>query len=78
MPVPVPVPVPPFVTAKQADIAALCRPAGARSLDLFGSAERGDFDPLRSDLDFVVELDELAMLTAGLKPVSGWMSGGIR
>jgi len=39
-------PVPPLVTAKQADIAALCRLAGARSLDLFGSAVREDFDPL--------------------------------
>ena len=52
--------VPPLVTAKQADIAALCRLTGARSLDLFGSALREDFDPLRSDLDFVVEFDELA------------------
>ena len=47
--------VPPLVTAKQADIAALCRLAGARSLDLFGSAVREDFDPKRGDLDFVVE-----------------------
>lgn len=51
--------VPPLVTAKQADIAELCRLAGARSLDLFGSAVREDFDPKRSDLDFVVEFDEL-------------------
>ena len=51
--------VPPLVTAKQADIAALCRLAGARSLDLFGSAVREDFDPKRSDLDFVVEFIEL-------------------
>lgn len=51
--------VPAIVTAKQADIATLCRLAGARSLDLFGSAVRDDFDPKRSDLDFVVEFDEL-------------------
>ena len=51
--------VPPLVTAKQADIAALCRLAGARSLDLFGSAVREDFDPKRGDFDFVVELAEL-------------------
>jgi predicted nucleotidyltransferase len=51
--------VPPLVIAKQADIALLCRAAGARSLDLFGSAVREDFDPLRSDLDFVVEFDDL-------------------
>lgn len=51
--------VPPLVTVKQADIAVLCRLAGARSLDLFGSAVREDFDPKRSDLDFVVEFGEL-------------------
>jgi len=54
--------VPLLVTAKQADIAELCRRSGARSLDLFGSAVREDFDPNRSDLDFVVVFDELAPL----------------
>ena len=28
-----------------------------RRLDLFGSAARGDFDPERSDIDFLVEFD---------------------
>jgi predicted nucleotidyltransferase len=28
-------------------------------LDVFGSAVRADFDPLASDLDFLVEFDEL-------------------
>jgi len=41
------------------DIAALCLRAGARSLDVFGSAVREDFDPVTSDLDFLVEFDEL-------------------
>jgi predicted nucleotidyltransferase len=35
----------------------LCRRFHVRRLDLFGSAARGDFDPARSDLDFVVEFD---------------------
>jgi hypothetical protein len=35
----------------------LCRHAGARRLDAFGSVVRADFDPLRSDLDFLVEFD---------------------
>ena len=34
--------------------------AGARRLDLFGSAVREDFDPARSDLDFVVVFNYLA------------------
>lgn len=40
-------------------VAALCRRAGARRLDVFGSAARGDFDPASSDIDFLVEFDEL-------------------
>jgi len=34
-------------------------PGGARRLDVFGSAARGEFDPGSSDLDFLVELDAL-------------------
>ena len=41
------------------EVAALCRRAGARRLDVFGSAVRDDFDPATSDLDFLVEFDEL-------------------
>jgi predicted nucleotidyltransferase len=33
----------------------LCRRYDVLRLDLFGSAARDDFDPNRSDLDFVVE-----------------------
>jgi predicted nucleotidyltransferase len=52
--------VPTLVTDRQADIADLCRRAGARRLDLFGSAVRDDFDPARSDLDFVVVFNDFA------------------
>jgi predicted nucleotidyltransferase len=41
------------------EVAALCRRVGVRQLDLFGSAVRDDFDPERSDLDFLVEFDPL-------------------
>lgn len=37
----------------------LCRRFHVRRLDVFGSAARGDFDPARSDLDFLVELQPL-------------------
>ena len=38
---------------------ALCRRFGVRRLDLFGSAATGGpFDPGRSDLDFLVALDD--------------------
>lgn len=37
----------------------LCRRHRVRRLDLFGSAATGAFDPARSDLDFLVEFQEL-------------------
>jgi predicted nucleotidyltransferase len=49
-----------LLTQKQTEVADLCRSAGARRLDVFGSAVRVDFDPEHSDLDFLVEFDDLA------------------
>lgn len=37
------------------DLRTLCRRFAVRRLDAFGSVTRADFDPRRSDLDFVVE-----------------------
>lgn len=39
------------------ELGKLCRRFHVRRLDVFGSAARGDFDPVRSDLDFLVEFD---------------------
>jgi len=40
---------------KRAALADLCRRFGVERLEVFGSAARGlDFDPLRSDADFLV------------------------
>lgn len=36
-------------------IGELCRKHGVKRLELFGSAASGDFDPARSDVDFMVE-----------------------
>lgn len=38
-------------------IASLCRQYGVRRLAAFGSILRADFDPLRSDADFLVEFE---------------------
>lgn len=35
-------------------VSALCERFEVQQLELFGSAARGDFDPARSDLDFLV------------------------
>jgi uncharacterized protein len=40
-------------------ITELCRRFGVRRLHLFGSAATGSFDPARSDLDFLVEFEEM-------------------
>jgi predicted nucleotidyltransferase len=42
---------------KREQIAELCRRYQVRRLALFGSAVREDFDPARSDLDFLVEFE---------------------
>jgi hypothetical protein len=47
------------VKEHQGAIEALCRRFGVRRLELFGSAAIGRFDPHSSDLDFLVEFDEL-------------------
>lgn len=45
---------------EQADVlAAICRKFGIARLEVFGSAARGsDFDPERSDADFLVSFEE--------------------
>ncbi len=45
------------LTEQQDEVVALCRRFGVRRLDVFGSATSGDFDPARSDVDFLVELE---------------------
>lgn len=43
----------------QAELLDLCRRYRVRRLDLFGSATGAKFDPARSDLDFLVEFEDL-------------------
>ena len=44
-----------LIEEQKQGLADLCRRHAVRRLDLFGSAARGDFQPGRSDLDFVVQ-----------------------
>src|SRR5947209_6183966 len=44
-----------LIENKQSLLADLCRRYGVQRLELFGSAATDDFDPSRSDLDFLVE-----------------------
>ena len=45
------------IALRRDELRAVCRRFHVRRLDLFGSAARGDFDPERSDVDFLVEFD---------------------
>lgn len=54
-----------MIDSKSAELRALCRRHRVRTLDVFGSAVRGGFDPETSDLDFVVEFDALPPGEAG-------------
>jgi len=47
----------PIIEAKRPEIIALCRHYGVSKLDLFGSATGPNWDPERSDFDFIVEFE---------------------
>jgi predicted nucleotidyltransferase len=54
----------PSIAAKQAQIAKICRRFHVRRLEVFGSAARGnDFDPARSDADFLVEFENASPIS---------------
>jgi len=49
----------PLVGSKRAELALLCREFRVRRLEVFGSAATDGFHPETSDLDFLVEFQEL-------------------
>ncbi len=49
----------PFIDDHRAALGELCRRYRVRSLFLFGSAARDDFDSERSDVDLLVEFEAL-------------------
>lgn len=49
----------PVIEDKINAIAEICARHEVRRLEVFGSALRGDFDPSRSDIDFVVQFEPL-------------------
>lgn len=48
-----------LIEQNREQIAALCRQYQVKRLELFGSAARGDFDPTTSDVDFMVEFENM-------------------
>ena len=51
-----PLPLPLLLQAKLEPLRELCERYGVERLELFGSAARGEFDPAKSDLDFIVQM----------------------
>ncbi len=49
-----------LIQEHRAELADLCRRHHVLRLSLFGSATRDDFDPQRSDLDFLVDFESLS------------------
>lgn len=56
--------MPPVVNSKRAEVADACRRFGVARLELFGSAATGNFDAVKSDLDFLVSFNEDARAKA--------------
>lgn len=48
----------PLIEDNREAIVSLCKEYGVAKLALFGSATRGDFDPARSDVDFLLEFED--------------------
>ena len=55
-------PLPPLLQAKLELLRELCERYGVERLELFGSAARGEFDPAKSDLDFIVPMKDRRVL----------------
>ena len=52
--------IPDLAEEKRRELDELCRRHHVRRFELFGSAATGRFDPARSDLDFLVEFQDLS------------------
>jgi predicted nucleotidyltransferase len=61
----------PIIAIRMAELKDLCARFHVQRLDLFGSAARDDFDPARSDLDFLVEFDRAHPSALSLKTYLG-------
>lgn len=48
-----------FIEVRRADVESLCRQYRVKTLELFGSAAKGEFQPANSDLDFLVDFQPM-------------------
>ena len=52
-----------FIAAKREEIAEFCRKHHVRRLAVFGSAARDDFNSATSDVDIIVEFEDMPVGT---------------
>ena len=65
--------LPELIASRLGDVRALCEKYRVKRLTLFGSAVKGTFDPVSSDVDFVVEfLPEHDPIRAGRTYLNLW------
>jgi uncharacterized protein len=57
------------IEGRREELAALCRRYRVRRLDVFGSAAAGDFDEESSDVDLLVEFEEMPQ---PIEPTRTW------
>ncbi|MEA5129304.1 MAG: nucleotidyltransferase domain-containing protein [Proteiniphilum sp.] len=60
------------IANRSADFRAVCRDHSVKQLYAFGSAVTDHFNPERSDIDLLVEIDEPNPLDRGEKLISLW------
>ena len=48
-----------FIEEKRSELELICRRRHVRRIELFGSATGPEFDPARSDLDFLVTFEDI-------------------
>lgn len=64
--------VPKIIEQNYNSLRALCQQFGVKRMYAFGSVLTNRFDPEKSDLDFVVEMEELPPLTRGENLIRLW------
>ncbi len=50
-----------LVSFKKPELIQLCKHFHVQRLEIYGSAKRGEFNPITSDIDFLVEFDEIGV-----------------
>ena len=62
-----------IISDKSGDFRKLCSKLGVEKLELFGSGAREEFDPAKSDLDFIVSFFRDHRM--GLADIWNWQRG---